>query len=144
MDTEPMQDVDPSRDTQTPLAEEAEALAKTEQDEAWWTEQWLKFPTVTRDRDGQWHYWSVPPDSHVYSDDWARGESLARDTVAHMQRFPAGSSVLRRIFREMDFDSTVAQGFLTRIEDMLTHPGLYLDSLVPGSVRAKLRALAKR
>jgi len=85
----------------------------------------------------------VPADSGVYSKDWAIGEALARDTVAHMQAFHSGASVLRRIMREMEFESTVAQGFLTRIEDMLTKPAVYLESLEPGSVRAKLRASPK-
>jgi hypothetical protein len=60
-----------------------------------------------------------------------------------MQRFMAGSSALRRIMHEIDFNSTVAQGFLTRIEDMLANPDLYLESLEPGSVRTKLEALAR-
>lgn len=124
-------------------ASEEAAIEKAEENEAWWNEQWLRFPTVRHDAEGGWIYWSVPDDTGVYSEDWAVGEGLARDTVAHMQRFPAGSSVLRRIMREIDFESTVAQGFLTRIEDMLTNPSLYLDSLEPGSVRAKLRALAE-
>ena len=34
--------------------------------------------------------------------------------------------------------ATVAQGFLTRIEDMLTRPKLYLASLEPGAVRRAL------
>lgn len=116
-----------------------EAQANTE----WWNEEWLKFPTISLDPDGQWHYWDVPADSGVYSDDWQVGEGLARDTVAQMQRFMAGSSALRRIFREIDLDSTVGQGFVTRIEDMLANPSLYLDCLEPGSVRSKLRELAQ-
>ena len=106
--------------------------------EAWWNEQWLAFPTVSLDADGQWHYWDVPEDSGVYSDDWAVGEGLARDTVAHMQAFREGSTVLRRIVRELDLNSTVAQGFLTRIEDMLARPDVYLESLEPGAVRRKM------
>ena len=119
---------------------ETAAAEQAEQSETWWNEQWLAFPTVSLDHEGRWHYWDVPDDSGVYTDDWAAGEGLARDTVAHMQRFAAGSSVLRRIMREIDFNSTVAQGFLTRIEDMLSNPDLYLESLEPGAVRAKLRA----
>ena len=42
----------------------------------------------------------------------------------------------------MDFNSTIAQGFLNRIEDMLTNPDLYLESLEPGAVRAKLERSA--
>jgi len=122
----------------------AAAIEHAEESEAWWNEQWLAFPTVSCDDDGVWHYWDVAEDSGVYSDDWTVGEALARDTVAHMQSFVAGSSVLRRIMHEIDFNSTVAQGFLTRIEDMLTKPDLYLESLEPGSVRAKLQALAER
>lgn len=116
------------------------AIEKAHADEAWWNEQWLTFPTVGRDDDGAWFYWGVPEDTGVHSEDWTLGEGLARDTVAQMQRFPAGSSVLRRIMREIDHDSTIAQGFLTRIEDMLTRPEVYLESLEPGAVRAKLRA----
>lgn len=125
-----------SEETQE-LAQQAEETAEANAD--WWTEEWLKFPTISLDSEGQWHYWDVPADSGVYGDDWALGESLARDTVAQMQRFEAGSSALRRIMREMDYDSTVAQGFVTRIEDMLTRPEVYLDSLEPGAVQAKLR-----
>ncbi len=108
-------------------------------DERWWNEQWLKFPTVSVDSHGTWHYWDVPTDHGIYSEDWQTGQGLARDTVAQMQAFPEGSTVLRRILREMDFNSTVGQGFLTRIEDMLTNPEIYLESLEPGAVRAKMR-----
>lgn len=103
-----------------------------------WHDEWLQFPTVRLDAAGGWHYWDVPADTHVYGTDWKVGEGLARDTVAHMQRFPAGGSVLRRILREIDFNSLVAQGFLARIEDMLTNPRVYLQALKPGSVQAKL------
>ncbi len=119
-----------------------QATQAAEASAAAWNEDWLTFPTVSFDADGQWRYWNVPGDTGIYSEDWRTGESLARDTVAQMQRFHAGSSVLRRIMPEIDLDSTVGQGFITRIEDMLTNPDLYLESLEPGSVQAKLRALA--
>ena len=131
------------KDLESDAAAEAAALAKAEADEAAWNRQWLMFPTVSQDSEGGWHYWDVPADSGVYSQDWAVGEGLARDTVAHMQDFQAGASVLRRIMCEIDLESTIAQGFVTRIEDMLTNPSLYLESLEPGSVRAKLRAEAE-
>lgn len=126
------------------LQEQATALEESAVEEAeasaeWWNQEWLKFPTISLDGEGLWHYWDVPPDSGVYNDDWQVGEGLARDTVQQMQRFPDGSSALRRIMKELDFNSTVGQGFLTRIEDMLTRPEIYLESLVPGSVQAKLR-----
>ena len=116
--------------------EAAEQTAEANAD--WWQGEWLKFPTISLDTEGQWHYWDVAEDSGVYSEDWRRGEALARDTVAQMQRFESGSSALRRILREIDFESTVAQGFMTRIEDMLTRPEVYLESLEPGAVQAKL------
>lgn len=131
-------------DPETAESEAAtEALAATAEREAeesaeWWNAEWLKFPTVSLDEQGEWHYWVVAEDSGVYKDDWRLGEDLARDTVAHMQHFEAGSTVLRRIMREIDHQSTVAQGFLTRIEDMLTRPKLYLASLEPGAVRRAL------
>ncbi|MDH3594327.1 MAG: hypothetical protein OEM93_05690 [Rhodospirillales bacterium] len=128
--------------TSTPELQSA-AVQEAEANTEWWHQEWLKFPTISLDDDGHWHYWDVPADSGVYSDDWRTGEGLARDTVAQMQRFMAGSSALRRIMHEIDFNSTVAQGFLTRIEDMLANPDLYLDSLEPGSVEAKLKALAR-
>ena len=103
-----------------------------------WQREWLTFPTVTIDAEGCFHYWDVPADTHIYATDWKIGESLARATVAQMQRFPAGSSVLRRILRQIDQDSLVAQGFLARIEDMLTNPPVFLETLAPGSVQAKL------
>ncbi|MFQ5773989.1 MAG: hypothetical protein ACE5GS_05695 [Kiloniellaceae bacterium] len=139
-----MQDASAEGEAAQAQAEEAAAIEKAEEDGAWWNEQWLKFPTVSLDEEGGWRYWDVPADTGVYSEDWTVGEGLARDTVAHMQRFPAGSPVLRRIMREIDFNSAVAQGFLTRIEDMLSNPDLYLESLEPGSVRAKLRAQSGR
>ena len=117
----------------------SEAEVTAEADAKWWNEEWLKFPTVSLDDEGKWHYWDVTEDSRVYSDDRARGEALARDTVAQMQRFPEGGSVLRRIMREIDHDSIVAQGFFNRLEDMLIKPEVYLESLEPGSVQAKLR-----
>ena len=118
---------------------ERDAEAVTAANEKWWQEEWLKFPTVSRDDDGNWQYWDVPVDTGVYGDDRTLGEALARDTVAQMQRFPEGSSVLRRIIRDIDLNSIAAQGFVNRIEDMLTRPDVYLDSLEPGAVRAKLR-----
>jgi len=117
----------------------SEAEITAEADAKWWNEEWLKFPTVSLDDEGKWHYWDVTGGSYVYSDDRALGEALARDTVAQMQRFAEGSSVLRRIMRAIDHDSIVAQGFFNRLEDMLTRPDVYLDSLEPGSVQAKLR-----
>mgnify|MGYP001586329703 CR=1 FL=1 len=117
----------------------AEATAEAEAGDKWWTEQWLAFPTVSLDSEGVWHYWEVPEDSGVYAEDWKVGEHLARDTVAHMQRFPEGSSVMRRIMRDIDQDSIVSQGFVSRVEDMLANPRVYLDSLEPGAVEAKLR-----
>ncbi|MEM7226203.1 MAG: hypothetical protein AAF495_24710 [Pseudomonadota bacterium] len=119
------------------------AFAKTEEDTAWWNEQWLAFPTISRDQEGLWHYWDVPEDSGVYNEDWQTGEGLARDTVAQMQAFMAGRTALRRILRDMDFESTVGQGFLTRLEDMLANPEIYLGSLEPGAVRSKLKELAE-
>ncbi len=117
----------------------SKAEITAEADAKWWNEEWLKFPTVSLDDEGKWHYWDVTGDSRVYSDDRALGEALARDTVAQMQRFPEGGSVLRRIMREIDHNSIVAQGFFNRLEDMLTKPEVYLESLEPGSVQAKLR-----
>ncbi len=108
-------------------------------DAKWWKEQWLKFPTVSLDETGNWRYWDVPADAGVYSEGRSLGEALARDTVAQMQRFPEGGSVLRRIMRQIDHDSIAAQGFFNRLEDMLTRPDVYLESLEPGSVQAKLR-----
>lgn len=130
-----------------PVSTEAQTLlanAQQASEEAadHWHDEWLKFPTVSLDAAGGWHYWDVPADTHVYSTDWEVGEGLARDTVAQMQRFPAGSSVLRRILREIDFNSLVAQGFLARIEDMLTNPHVFLQALEPGSVQAKLAGKA--
>ncbi len=117
----------------------SKAEITAEADAKWWNEEWLKFPTVSLDDKGKWHYWDVTGGSRIYSDDRALGEGLARDTVAQMQRFPEGSSVLRRIMREIDHNSIVAQGFFNRLEDMLSKPEVYLDSLEPGSVQAKLR-----
>ncbi len=117
----------------------SKAEITAEADAKWWNQEWLKFPTVSLDDEGKWHYWDVTEGSRVYSDDRALGEALARDTVAQMQRFPEGGPVLRRIMREIDHDSIVAQGFFNRLEDMLTRPDVYLDSLEPGSVQAKLR-----
>ncbi len=118
---------------------ENDAEITAEADAKWWNEEWLKFPTVSLDDTGKWHYWDVTGGSRIYSDDRALGEALARDTVAQMQRFPEGGSVLRRIMREIDHNSIVAQGFFNRLEDMLSKPEVYLDSLEPGSVQAKLR-----
>ncbi len=117
----------------------SKAEITAEADAKWWIEEWLKFPTVSLDEEGKWHYWDVTGGSRIYSSDRALGEALARDTVAQMQRFPEGGSVLRRIMREIDHNSIVAQGFFNRLEDMLTKPEVYLDSLEPGSVQAKLR-----
>ena len=118
---------------------QSKAEVTAEADAKRWKEEWLKFPTVSLDDAGKWHYWDVTGGSRIYSTDRSVGEALARDTVAQMQRFPEGSSVLRRIMREIDHNSIVAQGFFNRLEDMLTNPEVYLESLEPGSVQAKLR-----
>ena len=133
-----MNDSDPTAEEPSTDALAETALRDAEESSEWWNAEWLKFPTVSLDDQGEWHYWNVAEDSGVYKDDWRLGEVLAPDTVAQMQRFEAGSSVLRRIMREIDHDSTVAQGFFTRIEDMLTRPQLYLASLEPGSVQEML------
>lgn len=89
---------------------------------AWWDAEWRAFPTVSQRDDGSWCYWRVRDDSGRPGDDWAHGEALARATIAQMQRFPEGSTVLRRILREMDFNSGVAIGFLDALEQFLVDP----------------------
>ena len=111
----------------------------TQANAKWWREEWLKFPTVSLDDKGKWRYWDVPADAGVYSEGRSLGETLARDTVAQMQRFPEGGAVLRRIMRDIDHNSIAAQGFFNRLEDMLTRPDIYLESLEPGAVQAKLQ-----
>lgn len=105
------------------------ALRESRAGADWWDQEWLRFPTISRDGQGNWCYWDVPRASGVYRDDWALGEAMARDTVVQIQRFAAGGSALRRILREIDFSSSIAQGFLNGIEDMLSNPALYLESL---------------
>jgi hypothetical protein len=93
--------------------------------ERWWVEEWSKFPTYSLDTEGTPQYWSVPEDTGVYQDDWPLGEKLAEDTIRQMRCFPEGSTILRHILREMDQTSTIAQGFLNRLEDILISPELY-------------------
>jgi len=100
-----------------------EAVREAARATAWWDGEWLKFPTVSKQTDGSWRYWTVPADSGVFQDDWPLGERLARETIEQMRRFPEGSTVLRRILREMDPESNVGQGFLTGIEDTLCRGG---------------------
>ena len=38
------------------------ATQAAEESADWWNEQWLKFPTVSLDAEGMWHYWDVPDD----------------------------------------------------------------------------------
>jgi len=104
-------------------SEENESIREAARASAWWDGDWLKFPTVSQDAEGGWHYWDVPADSGVYAEDWPLGERLARETIEQMRRFPEGSTVLRRILREMDPESNVGQGFLTGIEDTLCRGG---------------------
>ena len=101
--------------------EEDEAVREAARASSWWDDEWLKFPTVSKDAEGAWHYWTVPADTGVYQDDWPLGERLARETVAQMRNFPEGSTVFRRILREMDPESTVGQGFLTAVEETLCY-----------------------
>ena len=101
------------------------AIVREAQDaQAWWREQWLAFPTVA-EHDGELDFWHVPADTGVFQDDWPRGERLAQETIAQMRRFPEGASVLRRILARLDYDSTVAQGFVNHIEEALARPDLY-------------------
>ncbi|WP_282606803.1 hypothetical protein [Pelagibius sp. Alg239-R121] len=101
------------------------SVEEAERAERWWLEQWSAFPTYSVDAEGTSHYWDVPDDSGVYQDDWPLGEKLAEDTIRQMRRFPEGSTVLRHILREIDQTSTIAQGFLNRLEDVLISPELY-------------------
>lgn len=87
-----------------------------------WRESWLNFPTVGEDKEGRWHFWSVPADTGVFQVDFPEGEKLANATIKQMREFPEGASVLRRILRDMDSESNVAQGFTNRLEDLLTYP----------------------
>ena len=87
---------------------------------AWWKESWLAFPSVSEDSEGRFSYWDVPEDSGVFAEDWRIGEDVARETLAHLGRFPEGSSVLRRALKQMDFESNVAQGFLNHLEERLS------------------------
>ncbi|NIA67503.1 hypothetical protein HBA54_02755 [Pelagibius litoralis] len=98
------------------------AVAEAAKAADWWQQEWLKFPTVSLDDSETWRYWDVPADSGVYQDDWPLGERLARETIAQMRSFPEGSTVLRKILRDMDPETTVAQGFLTGLEDCLCYP----------------------
>ncbi len=95
------------------------AAAEARRSRVWWEQQWSRFPTVGCRADGAPCFWQVPPDSGCYQDDWPLGERLARETVAQMRRFSEGSSVLRRILRELDYNSTVGQGFLSALEEIL-------------------------
>lgn len=109
---------------QSPAAYNGNLSRQVESQQSWWREQWLAFPTVG-EADGGLDFWDVPADTGVYQDDWPRGEKLAEDTIAHMRRFPEGASVLRRILSRMDYNSTVAQGFVNRLEEALARPDLY-------------------
>ena len=109
--------------------EKDEAIREAARASAWWDEEWLRFPTVSKQADGTWRYWNVPADSGVYQDDWPLGGRLARETVAQMRRFPEGSTVFRRILKEMDPESTVGQGFLTAIEEILCQPAPGLQAV---------------
>src|SRR3546814_12987320 len=111
--------------------EEDEAVRAAARASTWWEEEWLKFPSVSKQPDGSWRYWCVPADSGVYQDDWPLGERLARETVAQMRRFPEGSTVLRRILRELDPESTVGQGSLPAIEEMLCQSGPRVQPPLP-------------
>jgi hypothetical protein len=112
----------PANDT---AGQPAATLAReVQRSQDWWRQQWLAFPTVS-DEGGGLEFWDVPADTGVYQDDWPRGECLARDTITQMRRFPEGASVLRRILARLDHDSTVAQGFLNHLEEVLARPDLY-------------------
>lgn len=92
------------------------------------------FPTVGVCEDGWRSYWIVPPDTGSLERDWATGERLARETVARMQREPEKSWVLRRVLRDLDYDSDVGQGFLGWLEDRLTWPEGASGNAGPASV----------
>src|SRR3546814_11951700 len=76
--------------------EEDAAVRDAARASAWWDEEWLKFPTVSKRPDGSWRYWSFPADSGVYQADWQTGEPLARATFAQLRPFAEGSTVLDR------------------------------------------------
>lgn len=78
-----------------------------------------QLPTVGEGADGAWHYWSVDDDCGCPDTDLARGEHLGRETVAVLRAHPEGAPALRRILRDIDLSSQVAQGFLNALEAAL-------------------------
>ncbi len=78
-----------------------------------------QLPTVAEGSDGHWHYWEVDDDCGCPVTDLERGEQLGRETVAVLRAHPEGACVLRRILRDIDLDSQVAQGFLSALEAAL-------------------------
>ena len=100
-----------------------QACKEAEASMEWWEEQWSQFPTVGVDAEGARSFWCVPRDTGCYQDDWPLGERLAEQTLTQMQRFPEGSAVLRRVLRDLDYSSTVGQGFLSKLEETLIAAG---------------------
>ena len=97
----------------------AQACEDARSSMGWWDEEWSRFPTVGPGSQGTRSFWCVPQDSGCYQDDWPLGERLAEQTFAQMRRFPEGSAVLRRVLRDLDYNSTVGQGFLSKLEETL-------------------------
>ncbi len=58
--------------------EKSKAEITAESDAKWRNQEWLKFPTVSLDDEGNWHYWDVTEGSRICSDDRSVGEALAR------------------------------------------------------------------
>src|SRR3546814_15006817 len=50
-------------DTSFPTRRSSDLAARAS---TWWEEEWLKFPSVSKQPDGSWRYWCVPADSGVY------------------------------------------------------------------------------
>ncbi len=78
-----------------------------------------QLPTVGEGANGAWHYWKVDDDSGCPADDLERGERLGRETVTVLRAHPEGAPALRRILRDIDLSSQVAQGFLNALEAAL-------------------------
>src|SRR3546814_7873548 len=127
--------------------EEDEAVRAAARASTWWEEEWLKFPSVSKQPDGSWRYWCVPADSGVYQDDWPLGERLARETVAQMRRFPERSeehpSELQSIMRISYAVFCLKKQKMTRqnLKNSMTIPNLTALMLVRKQYRTRLIAM---
>ena len=86
-----------------------------------WSDLIDLYPTVQKNGQGGFDYWTIPlkPANQLAS--LELGESLAKRSLQILRDHPESGCVLRRILRAVPNDCQVGEGFFCEIERHLSH-----------------------